>query len=155
MSRPECAIPLRHFLGTPHGLEVARSCGRMRIAWILGACVVISLGLMYSHYVTKRQEDEYIADPTNKNPTVVVPLWLCALPIVFAIYTYFSATSSAESFWKSEELNFHTSDMPKRDYLNYRVADDRLKVSSGVALTNTALIGSTALFGSYLRGDPR
>lgn len=148
-------MPLRHFLGTPYGIDVARSCGRMRISWMIGACTVLSLGLMYSYFVTKRQEEEYIADPTNRNPTVVVPLWLCALPIAFAIYTYFSAIPSAEHFWRSEELNFDTSEMPKSEFLNYRIADDRQRVSSALSVTNTGLIGSTALFGAYLRGDPR
>jgi hypothetical protein len=154
-SRAECIVPLRNFLGTPHGLEVARACGRMRIAWILGACTVLSLGLIYSYFVTKRQEEEYLADPTNVNPTVVVPLWLCALPIAFAMYTYFSAVSSAEQYWRAEELNFNTSEMPKSEFLNYRIADDRQKTGHGVSMVNTGVIGSTALFGAYLRGDPR
>ena len=154
-ARAECIVPLRNFLGTPHGLEVAKTCGRMRIAWILGSCTVLSLGLIYSYFVTKRQEEEYLADPTNRNPTVVVPLWLCALPIAYAIYTYYTAVSSAEQYWRAEELNFNTSEMAKSEFLNYRIADDRQKAGHAVSMANTGVIGSTALFGAYLRGDPR
>ena len=154
MSRPECIVPLRNFLGTPYGLSIAKSCATMRVAWIMGACIVLTIGLLISHYITEKQEEEFLAGRENQ-PSVVVPLWLCALPSLYAIYTFFSATSSSESYWKSEELNFQTSEMPKKDYLNYRVGDDRQKLSSGVAFANTGIIGSTALFGAYLRGDAR
>jgi hypothetical protein len=152
MGRAECAIPLRNFLGTPHGYEVATACGRMRIAWILGACTVLSLGLMFSYFVTKRQEEEYIADPTNRNPTVVVPLWLCALPLVYATYVYFTAVHTSRAFWESEVLNFDTSDMNKNAYLNYRAADARQNTQSAVAVTNTAIIGATSILGPFARG---
>lgn len=154
MSRPECIIPLRNFLETPYGLSVAKSCSTMRVAWVFGACAILTVGLLYSHFVTKKQEDEYLAGRESQ-PTVVVPLWLCALPALYSLYVFVSAHSTSENYWKSEELNFHTSDMPKKDYLNYRVADDRQKMSSGVAFANTGIIGSTALFGAYLRGDAR
>ena len=154
MSRPECIVPLRNFLGTPHGLSIAKSCASMRVAWIMGAAIVLTVGLLVSHYITKKQEDEYLAG-LDVQPTVVVPLWLCALPGLYAIYVFITAIPTSESFWKSEELNFSTSEMPKKDYLNYRVGDDRQKLSTGVAFANTGIIGSTALFGSYLRGDAR
>lgn len=153
--RIECAVPLRNFLGSDYGIDVARSCGHMRIAWMLGACTVISIGLIYTHYVTKRQEEQYIADPTNRQPTVVVPLWLAVFPIAYATYIYFTAVDSAEQYWKTEELHFNTSEMPKKEFLNYRIADDRLSKSSAISLGNTAIIGSSALFGPLLRGDPR
>lgn len=154
-SRPECAIPLRNFLGTSYGLDVARSCGHMRIAWMLGACCAISLGLIYSHYVTKSQEQEYIANPAGRQPTVVVPLWLSLLPIGYATYIYVTAVKSAENFWKSEELHFNTSEMPKSEFLTLRVGSDRVDKSSAVSIGNTAIIGASALFGPLLRGDPR
>jgi hypothetical protein len=50
---------------------------------------------------------------------------------------------------------FNTSDMPKKEFLNYRVADDRLVRSSETSLLGTTFIGSTALFGPFLRGDNR
>lgn len=153
MARAECAVPLRNFLGTSYGLDVARSCGRMRIAWVLGACVVVTFGLVAAHFVTKRQEEEYTADPTGKRATVVIPLWLCALPAAFAVYTMASAVGSAESYWRAEELHFNTSEMPKREFLSYRALDDRLKVSTSASLTGTGYIGATALFGPFLRAD--
>ena len=155
MSRIECAVPLRNFLGSEYGVNVAKSCGHMRIAWMLGACCVISLGLIFSHYVTKSQEQEYIADPIGRKPTVVVPLWISLLPIAYATYIYFTAVSSAEQFWKTEELHFNTSEMPKKEFLNYRIADDRLSKSSAVSMANTGIIGASALFGPILRGDAR
>lgn len=85
---------------------------------------------------------------------MVVPLWLSLLPIAYAIYIYFTAVDSAEQYWKTEELHFNTSEMPKKYFLNYRVADDRLSKSSAISLGNTAIIGSSALFGPFLRGDP-
>ena len=151
-SRAECSIPLRNFIGTPHGIAVAEGCGRMRIAWILGSCSVIFLGLLYSYSITKRQEEEYIADPINRNPTVVVPLWLCFIPLIYGIYTYFTAVSHSRAFWERESLNFDTSDMNKNAFLNYRAADNRQNVQSAVAVTNTGLIAATSILGPFARG---
>jgi hypothetical protein len=155
MSRVECKIPLRNFLGSGYGLDVARSCGHMRIAWVLGACTVVSLGLLYSHYVTKRQEAQYVADPVGRQPTIVVPLWLALIPLFYAIYTYLTAVNSAETYWKTEELHFNTAEMNKKEYITHRAGDDRLGRSSGVSIANTAAIASSALFGPLLRGDSR
>lgn len=146
-------MPLRNFLGTTYGLDVARSCGRMRIAWVLGACAVLTCGLAAAHVITKRQDAEYAANPADKRATVVVPLWVCALPAAFALYTMVTAIGSAEAFWRAEELHFNTSEMPKREYLSYRALDDRLKVSTSASLTGTGYIGATALLGPFLRGD--
>lgn len=151
--REECAIPLRNFLGSDIGISVARSCGNMKIAWTLGVCTVLVIALIILHFVTKKQEDDYIANPAGKYSTVVVPLWLAAIPFGYGIFIWFSAIASAEKYWKTEELNFNTSTMEKKDYLNYRVVDDRLATSSAVSLVGTGFIGSSALFGPFLRAD--
>ena len=155
MVRAECAVPLRNFLGSPFGVDVARSCGRMRAAWTLGACLMISVGLLGAHVFTKRQNDEYYASTVSNRRTVVVPLWLAAVPAVFALWTLVQAVPSAESFWRAEELHFATSEMPKKDYIAYRAMDDRLKMSSAVSIAGTGYIGATSLFGPFLRADNR
>lgn len=150
-TRAECHIPLRNFLGTSFGNEVAKGCGQMRIAWILGASVVLTVGLMISHFITKRQQEEYIADPT-KNHTIVVPLWLCALPVIYSCYTWFTAISASRSYWEKETLHFDTSEMNKKDFLLYTAGDSRQHTQSAVAITNTALIGATSILGPFARG---
>lgn len=148
MSPVECSIPLRNFLGTKHGLDIARSCGSIKIAWTLGACVVLSVAIVVTHYVLEKQKED-------GNTTITIPLWASAIPAVYAVYVYFTAVESAERYWKTEELMFNTSDMPKKEFLNYRVADDRLAKSSEASLLGTTFIGSTALFGPFLRADAR
>lgn len=150
MSRPECAVPLRNFLGTAHGVQVARSCGRMKVAWTVGACSVLSVGLLAAHFFTKRRNEE-----SPDDARLILPMWLATLPLAFACFTALSAVAAAESYWRAEELHFATSEMAKKDYLAYRVVDDRLKTSSGVALAGTSFIGATSLFGPFLRADNR
>jgi hypothetical protein len=99
----------------------------------------------------QRQEEEYIVDPT-KNPTIVVPLWLCALPVLYAAYTLLTGVASSKAFWEKEVLNFDTSAMNKKDFLNYRAADARQNTQSAVAVTNTGLIGATSILGPFARG---
>jgi hypothetical protein len=148
MSRVECSIPLRNFLGTKNGLDIARSCGSIRIAWTLGVCLILTLALIITHYVLEKQKED-------GNKTLTIPLWAAAIPSAYAAFVYFTAVESAERYWKTEELMFNTSDMPKKEFLNYRVADDRLVRSSETSLLGTTFIGSTALFGPFLRGDNR
>jgi len=153
MTNVACQAPLRNFLGSAKGLEIAKSCGRMKIAFTWGVCLILTLGLMIMHYITQEQQQEFLKNQSITYQTVVVPYWLALLPAGYALYVHLNAESQAESFWKMEELDFKTSDMPKRDYLVYRVADDRLKTSSAVSLVGTGFIGSTSLFGPYLRAD--
>jgi hypothetical protein len=148
MTRIECAVPLRNFLGTKHGLDIARSCGTLKISWTLGACLVIASAILITHYILEKQKKE-------GNNTIVIPIWTAAIPLVYAAYVYFNAVQAAEEYWKTEELLFNTSEMAEKDFLNYRVADDRLAKSSDVSLLGTTFIGSTSLFGPFLRADNR
>jgi hypothetical protein len=152
--RAECAIPLRNFLGSVNGLDVARSCGQMRIAWVLGACFVLCVGLFVAHYQTKKNNEDYINNLTT-SPSIVVPLWLCFLPVAFAVYTIATALDHAEVYWKTEELNFHTTGMNKEAFLNYRIPDDRLTFSTGSSLLGTGGIVGAAILGPWARADSR
>lgn len=153
MSSVVCNVPLRNFLGTKNGLDIARSCANMKIAFTWGVCLVLVIGLMIMHSRTQDQADEFNKNPNIHYRTIVVPYWLAILPALYALYINFTAISSSEDFWKTEELDFKTSDMQKRDYLTYRSSDDKLRTSSAVSLLGTGFIGSTSLFGPYLRAD--
>lgn len=152
--REECTIPLRNFLGSGKGIDVARSCGKMRVAWVFGASAVICVGLFVAHYQTKKN-DEKFNQSINETPSIVVPIWLCLLPIAFAFYTAFTAMDHAEHYWKSEQLNFETTGMSKESFLNYRVPDDRLVTSTGSSLLGTSAIVGAAILGPWARADNR
>jgi hypothetical protein len=151
----ECSIPLRHFLGTPFGLNIAKNCGKIRIANVIGACTILTAGLFWGHYYTKTQQEKYELDPTNNQRTVIIPIWICLLPVIYAIWVSYTAIPNAIEFWKTEELKFNSSEMIKKDFLSYTGLDDRQRTSSTVAVLNTILIVSISLFGAFLRGDPR
>lgn len=153
MTNVACNVPLRNFLGNEKGLLIASSCAYMKISFIWGLCITLTIGLLIMHFITKHQQDEYNNDITIQYKTVVVPFWLVFLPLIYALYIQMTAVKDAENFWRMEELDFKTSEMPKRDFLVYRVADDRLKTSSAISLLGTTFIGSTSLFGPYLRAD--
>jgi hypothetical protein len=104
--------------------------------------------LIVTHYILEKQKEE-------GNKTLTIPLWAAAIPSAYAAFVYLTAVQSAERYWKTEELMFNTSDMPKKEFLNYRVADDRLARSSDTSLLGTTFIGSTTLFGPFLRADNR
>jgi hypothetical protein len=152
--RAECAIPLRNFLGSGKGIDIARSCGQMRIAWVWGACAVICAGLFIAHYQTKKNQEKYEQN-INDTPSIVVPLWLCFLPIAFAVYTALTALDTAEQYWATEQLNFETTGMNKEAFLNYRIPDDRLITSTGSSLIGTSGIVGAAILGPWARADNR
>jgi hypothetical protein len=111
MSRIECSVPLRNFLGTKHGLDVARSCGNLKIAWTIGACLVIAGAILVTHYVLEKEKED-------GNITIVIPIWTALVPLGYAFFVYLTAVSSAENYWNTEELLFNNSEMPKKDFLN-------------------------------------
>lgn len=155
MSRAECTIPLRNFLGTPYGPQIAKSCGNVHASWVMGACITISAGLLYANYVTLKQQDDFINDPANKNPVIVIPTWLALLPILYAFYVAIYSQQTFMKHWESEVIHFNSSEMNKSDFLNYRRNDDRQQSSGSISLANTGIIGSAALFGPFLRADNR
>lgn len=153
MANVACSVPLRNFLGTTNGYKIAVSCASMKIAYTWGVCLTLFVGLFVLHFYTKYQQENFENDLTIKYQTVIAPIWLAFIPLVYAVYTQLYAIPNARKYWESEELHFSTSDMPKKDYLVYRIADDRLQTTSAVSLLGTSFIGSTALFGPYLRAD--
>lgn len=152
--RAECSIPLRNFLGSGKGLSVAQSCGQMRVAWVYGASATICVGLFIAHYQTKKNREKYNQE-INTTPSVIVPLWLCILPIAFALYTALTASEKAKHFWESEQLNFETSTMKKDEYISFRALDDRLEKSTASSLLGTSGIIGAAILGPWARADNR
>jgi hypothetical protein len=153
----ECQIPIRNLVTNPSfetsGLKLARNCGRLRATWVLGACLILFIGLYFAYLITKKQREDHLADPTTTKNTVVVPAWLCFLPLGFAAYTYLYAVKAAEDMWEQEKIYFTTSGMKAEEYLNFRAGDDRLKKTGGLNFMNTIVLAFSGLFGKWLRGE--
>ena len=150
-----CPVPLRNLVSESYevGLRAAVNCGKNRIAYVFGVCLILTLGLFLAYLITKKQDEEYKQDPTSTSPTVVVPLWMCAAPIVYAIYTYYTAIPEAEKLWNTEKLNLQASKMELKDYINFRVGDERAKQGAGFNFVNTSILAGSSLFGKWLRGE--
>jgi hypothetical protein len=75
------------------------------------------------------------------------------IPLLFgAIYT--SGTyRSADTLWETEKLEFSLSDMSKKEYLNFKVGDDRTQTNFLASATSATILTGSALLGPFLRGD--
>ena len=143
-SAPECNMPTRTFVGLGNARSIVTNCAKHRIAFALGFVVVLSLGIMAAHIWTKEH------NPSDK---FQVPLWLAALPIAFfAIYAY-SQVSYAEQDLQTEELYKQLSGMSKKDFLNYRVGDDRANKSFAASAMSSSILASSSIMGPFLRSD--
>jgi|694.fasta_scaffold09429_21 hypothetical protein len=147
--RGECSIPLRNFIDGGLGESVAQNCAKLNVIWVLGFCLVVSIILIAINIGQRDREKR--GDPGPK--PLYLPLWLTLLPIFYFLWYYFTAETSSRDLLETEKLLFTESGMKKSDFLNFRAGEDRAKFSSLVAASGALFIGSTALFGPFLRGD--
>lgn len=60
---------------------------------------------------------------------------------------------SVDVLWESEKLEFGLSDMSKKEYLNFKVGDDRTRTNFMASATSASILTGSALLGPFLRGD--
>jgi len=151
--RGECSVPIRNFIDNSIGNSVAENCSKLNIVWVLGFSLVVSIilisiriGQNYNHH------EDHDRDRDRQKP-LYIPLWLTLVPLLYFVWYYMTAETSSRDSLETEKLLFAESGMKKADFLNYRAGEDRAKLSGIIAISGALFIGSTALFGPFLRGE--
>ena len=83
MSKAECSLNSRYFLGHEKSNEIITSCSKHKAYWFLGLTIVLTLGLV----------GLYIATKDNDGHTALrVPLFIVFMPLALYTIYYFTRT---------------------------------------------------------------
>jgi hypothetical protein len=82
-----------------------------------------------------------------------VPPWIVPIPLIFgALYTA-SIYQAAQMQYETDKIEFGLSDMSKKEFLNFKVGDDRTNTNFLASVTSSSILTASALLGPFLRGD--
>ena len=148
LAKPECNIPARTFLNVENGQAILSVCAMHKMAYIWGLLVVLTLVLMIGAIWTHRYSG-------SENPRYhfYVPPWVVPIPLLFGVLYTSGAYRSTDVLWASENLEFSLSDMSKKEFLNFKVGDDRTDKNFLASATSATILTGSALLGPFLRGD--
>lgn len=143
LALPECNVPPRFLIGIDNAASVLRQCATHRVAYMWGILLVAVVGLLIAAIVTH----------ANGPDGLVVPWWVILLPLVFGIIYTFTTLGSFSGSFETEKISHKLSGMSKKDYLNYRVGDDRTARSAVASATSAGVLAGSNLLGPFLRAD--
>lgn len=128
--------------------DIVAQCAQQKVAYVWGIVIIISIVLLIGVLATRDYQDEQFP-----RKHFYVPVYMPAVPLLFGIFYTYNATERDLMAWKAEELEYSLSNMPKKEYLQYRVGDDRTNKSFFGTATSAAIISGTNLLGPYIRAD--
>ncbi len=143
LSQPECNVPLRSFIGLDNARMVALNCARHRQAYLWGLVSAAVIALVVGFILTR--------DP--KPGAFFVPLWTISIPILFGLVWTLHIYRTVQNTLQTEFIEFQLSGMSKKDYMNYKIGDDRTNKSFGATATSAAVLTGSNILGPFLRGD--
>lgn len=111
---------------------------------MFGTLAVVFLVLLWGHSQTRDK------DPSTN---IVIPLWLVSVPVLFALVYAYTVQQSVLQEFETEKAEFMLSGMTKRDFLNYRIGEDRAAKAFQGTLTSAALLSGTNVLAPYFRAD--
>lgn len=144
LSKPECNINPRFFIGVEKSEEIFSMCAMHKIYWALGLLVIFSLALVVGYYITK---------DNDSNTALVIPLWLVFVPFLFFLMYASSLKKNMNRTFHRESLEQKLSGMDKKDYLNYKAGDDRANKGFLGSATSASILASSNILGPYFRSD--
>lgn len=143
LSRPECNIPTRFLIGIDNSKNILQNCARHRVAYMIGFLTILTIAILIGYFWTKD-------DPPER---FHVPLWLATVPVLYGIIYYFTTFSSLHLELATEQIEYDLSTMSKKDYLNYKIGDDRTAKSVAASATSAGVLSGSNILGPFLRAD--
>jgi len=143
LSRPECNLPVRFLIGLDNSRSILRSCAIQQVVYMWGLLLVFTLAIVLAYLFTRN----------NATGTFYVPLWLVAIPPAFGVLYQAKMSMNLSTDLASERIEYQLSGMSKKDYLNYKIGDDRAAKSFAATATSAGLLSGTNILGPFLRGD--
>jgi Ca2+/Na+ antiporter len=145
LARPECNIPSRLLIGVDNASAILQSCAAHKRYYALGFCIVVTLVLLVGYFYTR----------DNSPADFQVPFWLTFMPALIYLFYSVSLSRSLQKSFATENIEYQLSGMSKRDYLNYKIGDDRAAKGFAGSATSAGILASSGLLGPFIRADTR
>lgn len=111
-----------------------------------GFLAVITAALIVGYYITKDKVGTH---------HFKLPAWLITVPILLAVLFTARSYSATLSQMSTDNIELQLSGMSKKDYLNYKIGDDRTNTSFAASATSAGTLAGSNLLGPFLRADAR
>jgi len=132
-------------LGISNAKQIAQNCSRHKILWMWGFLGVLALALLIG----------YLATRTRPATEFKVPAWLVAIPVTLALLYAAREYASNMNQMNTDSIEYQLSGMSKKDYLNYKVGDDRTNTSFAASAMSSGVLSGANILGPFLRADVR
>jgi hypothetical protein len=143
LSRPECNVPVRFLIGIDNSRSILRACAWQQVVFMWGFLLVITIAILIA----------YLLSRNNAANTFHVPFWLLFVPPAFGIIYQARMSFNLSNDLAAERIEYQLSGMSKKDYINYKVGDDRTAKSFAASATSAGILSATNIAGPFLRGD--
>ena len=145
LSRVECNVPPRFLIGLKDAPNILSECSRHSIAYLFGFALVITAVIFVSHLLTE----------SNGPDAFHVPIFIVPIPLVLVFFYATFAQSNLHNMLESETYEMERSGMTTKEYLNYKIGDDRTTKSLMGSLASSLILSGSGVLGPFLRGDRR
>jgi len=119
------------------------SCSRHKVVYALGFALVVTIFLTVGYFMTRDEPDTAFK----------IPAWLIFVPPVLLILYSSNIYSNVMNTFSADQIEQQLSGMSKKDYLNYKIGDDRTSKSVFGTTTNAAILSGSNIMGPFLRQD--
>jgi len=144
ISKPECSLNSRYFLGVEESEEILSVCAKHKLYWFFGLVAVITVGLIVLYIITYNNDNE---------TAIKLPLFIVALPFALFFLYYLTVLPNSKRSFKKEFLEHKLSGMDKKEFLNYKAGSDRAELGFLGSATSASILASSNIMGPYLRAD--
>ena len=142
LGRPECNLPPRMLIGIDNAEHILDNCSRHKILYWLGfaivATVCIAIGYNYTY-----------------NMDFKIPFWLIFVPLVLLLFYSGSVGRATRLTFRNDLIEQKLSNMSKKDYIGYKIGDDRAAKSFGATAMSSGVLAGSSILGPFLRADYR
>jgi FtsH-binding integral membrane protein len=130
-------------IGIDNAEIILDSCSRHKILFWLGFALVATASLAIGYALTRNDE------------IFKIPFWLIFVPTVVLLFYAGTIAQSLKQSWRNESIEHKLSGMNKKDFLGYKIGDDRASKSLGATALSSAVLSGSSILGPFLRADYR
>jgi len=129
-------------IGIDNAEHILDNCSTHKIVYWLGFSIVATVSLVIAHIYTAEQ-------------ALQIPIWVCFIPAALLLFYAATVGRSTRLTFRNELIEQKLSNMSKKDYIGYKVGDDRTAKSFGGTAMSSAVLASSSILGPFLRADYR
>jgi hypothetical protein len=84
-----------------------------------------------------------------------IPFWLIFFPTAVLLFYASSVGRAMKQTLRNESIEQKLTGLTKKDYIGYKIGDDRSAKSFGASALSSGVLSGSAILGPFLRADNR